>query len=38
MLADHFGLKAPWDWRAYNGVEPRLLETLATLKSNVAIG
>jgi diadenosine tetraphosphate (Ap4A) HIT family hydrolase len=27
MLAAHFGLDLPWDWRAYEGVEARLLET-----------
>lgn len=27
-IAEHFDLKAPWDWRAYTDVEPSLLKTL----------
>jgi diadenosine tetraphosphate (Ap4A) HIT family hydrolase len=27
-LAEHFQLTAPWDWRAYDAVEPALLDTL----------
>jgi diadenosine tetraphosphate (Ap4A) HIT family hydrolase len=27
-IAEHFGLEAPWDWRAYTDVEPALLQTL----------
>jgi diadenosine tetraphosphate (Ap4A) HIT family hydrolase len=28
-IADHFGLEAPWDWRAYTEIEPALLRTLS---------
>jgi diadenosine tetraphosphate (Ap4A) HIT family hydrolase len=28
VLANHFGLKAPWDWRQYNRQETWLIETL----------
>ena len=28
-LVEHFGLKVPWDWRAYRYVEPSLMRTLA---------
>ena len=27
-IAEHFGLEAPWDWRAYTDAEPALLRTL----------
>jgi diadenosine tetraphosphate (Ap4A) HIT family hydrolase len=37
MLASHFNLKCPWDWRAYEGVEVRVVETLSALRSHVAV-
>ncbi len=32
-IAEHFGLEAPWDWRAYSDVEQALLHTLTMTPS-----
>ncbi len=32
-LTEHFQLDAPWDWRAYNWVEPKLLQTIKSFRS-----
>ena len=37
VLASYFQLSSPWDWRDSKGVEPRLIETLATLQPHVAV-
>ena len=37
MLAAHFRLPSPWDWRAYQGIESRVLNTLGALQSHVAV-
>jgi len=36
-LVSHFDLHAPWDWRDYKGVEERVLDTLAVLRSHVVL-
>jgi diadenosine tetraphosphate (Ap4A) HIT family hydrolase len=32
-IVEHFDLERPWDWRAYDSVEPFLLETVEALRA-----